>query len=157
MDLLKNFLSVEIISLIIGVISVIVALVRIWQRWSLKMAEHKEFVIAEIAKMKVKSLDNEVMIKKNHDEMNLTIEEIKTERMRIVERIDGRLERLETIHDQDIKNLHMDLEKAVDKIHQENRSDHNKLFEKLDKLTEKVINICSTFSEYKDSHKTRTR
>lgn len=157
MDILQNFFSIEIISLIVAVVSVIVAMIRVWQRWSLKIAEHKEFVISEIAKVKMKSLDNEVMIKKNHDEMNLSIEEIKTERMRIVERIDGRLERLENIHDQDIKDLHLDLEKAVDKIHSENRSDHNKLFEKLDKLTERVINICSTFTEYKDSHKTRTR
>lgn len=157
MELLQNFLSIEIISLIVAVVSSIIAMIRVWQRWSLKMAEHKEFVIAELGKMKVKSLNNEVMIKKNHDEINLSIEEIKTERMRIVERIDGRLERLETIHDQDIKNLHLDLEKAFDKIHHENRDDHNKLFEKLDTLTGKVINICATFSEYKDSHKTRTR
>jgi D-hexose-6-phosphate mutarotase len=157
MDLLHNFFSIELIALIVSVIGAIISMVRVWQRWSLKMAEHKEFVIAEIAKMKVKSLDNEVMIKRNHDETNLSIEEIKTERMRIVERIDGRLERLESLHDQDMKSLHLDLEKAIDKIHHENKEDHTKLFDKIDKLTEKVVHICSTFSEYKDSHKTRTR
>lgn len=150
MDVVKSPLSLELIALVVSVISVIVAMIKIWQRWSLKMAEHKESTIKQIASMFQKTEDNEKTIKEHHDNTSLKIEEIKVERERIVERINTRIERLERKHADDVDSLQEAIEKAIRKIHDENREDHGKLFSKLDTLTEKVVAVCSTFQEYKE-------
>jgi len=151
-------LLVSVISAIITMMSVMVAVVKMWQKWSLKMAEHKESTIRQIAAMNQKAEDNEKNIREHHDNTSLKIEEIKVERERIVERINTRIERLERKHEDDVDSLQVAIEKAIQRIHDENREDHGKLFSKIDSLAEKVVAVCSTFQEYKENNKgVRTR
>jgi predicted transcriptional regulator len=103
--------------------------------------------------MNQKAEDNEKNIKEHHDNTSLKIEEIKVERERIVERINTRIERLERKHEDDVDFLQEAIEKAIQKIHNENREDHGKLFSKIDSLAEKVVAVCSTFQEYKENNK----
>jgi iron-sulfur cluster repair protein YtfE (RIC family) len=102
--------------------------------------------------MKMKADENEKTIKEHRDNTAISIEEIKTERVRIVERINTRIERLEHKHSDDVDDLREAIERAIQKIHTENREAHKQLFSKLDTLTEKVVGVCSTFSEYKNTH-----
>lgn len=145
-----------IITTALTLTGIVVAMVKIWQKWSLKMAEYKESTVKQISAMNQRADDNEKTIKEHHDVTILQIEELKVERERIVERVNNRIQRLEQKHEDDVTYLQEAIEKAIARIHTENREDHNKIFDKLDNLTKEVVAVCSTFAEFKENQKTIT-
>lgn len=133
------FSDIEIITLVVSVISVIVALIKIWQKWDIKMADHKEFILQEMAKQKQKSRDNELLIQEHKNSTDLEIANLRK------------------THETDVKDIYLKIEKSIDRIHIENREDHGKLFLKIEDLSKMVFETCAAFREYKEHDIIRKR
>lgn len=145
-----------IITTALTLAGIIVAMVKIWQKWSLRLAQYKESTIKQIATMSQKVNDNQKRMSEHHDATTLEIEKMRLERERIVEGINNRIQNLEKKHEDDVNSLQSAIEKAFAKIYTENRDDHGKIFDKLDNLSEQVVSVCATFAEFKENQKTIT-
>ncbi len=134
MDGLMTYLSLEGVTLLFSIAGVVLALVKIWQKWSIKMAEHKEFVITELAVGRQRSLDNEKLIREHKDNTDLEISKLKK------------------LHEDDVRDIHSSIEKSFLRLHVENREDHNKLFDRIGNISNQLTEVCATFKDHKETH-----
>jgi len=137
----------EFWGLFLAVIGTIIAIVKIWFKWSVKMADHKEFVIKQLAIMNEQTSNNTKDIGEAFDD----IDKIKTDGSKQRKDIYDKIGEVNKMREQDIKSLAEAVERSIEKSRGVEERHHGEIMGKIEGLTIKVIEVCSTFEEYRKS------